>query len=82
MKHILNIVRGDPETLVWFHKWATLAWIAVTIPMIAFQWYESIAFVAALSLYALAIGHWSSWQAVRVEVLQRQQMEDDAKEKG
>jgi hypothetical protein len=33
-----------------------------------------VTFVSALSLWALVSGHWSAWQAARVEV---RQVEDD-----
>ena len=32
-------------------------------------------YVAALSLWALVSGHWSAWQAARVEVNQQQEAE-------
>ena len=32
-----------------------------------------VTYVAALSLWALVSGHWSAWQAARVEVNQEQQ---------
>jgi hypothetical protein len=33
------------------------------------------AYVAALSLWTLVSGHWSAWQAARVEVNQQQEAE-------
>jgi len=33
---------------------------------------SSVIFVTFLSLYAIVTGHWSSWQASRVEVKQEQ----------
>ena len=33
-------------------------------------WISSVTYVAALSLWALVSGHWSAWQAARVEVKQ------------
>ena len=33
-------------------------------------WISSVTYVAALSLWALVSGHWSAWQAARVEVRQ------------
>jgi hypothetical protein len=32
-----------------------------------------VVFVSALSLWALVAGHWSAWQAARVEVKQQQE---------
>jgi hypothetical protein len=37
---------------------------------IATGWVKSVAYVSALSLWALVSGHWSAWQAARVEVNQ------------
>jgi hypothetical protein len=66
---------GRPEFLRKFHGWATVIWFAVSLPM-AILWGSSVVFVTFLSLYAIVTGHWSSWQASRVEVLQSQQMEE------
>jgi hypothetical protein len=33
-------------------------------------WLNSVVYVSALSLWALVSGHWSAWQAARVEVNQ------------
>jgi hypothetical protein len=38
---------------------------------LATGWVKSVAYVSALSLWAL--GHWSAWQAARVEVYQQQE---------
>lgn len=35
-------------------------------------WISSVTYVAALSLWALVSGHWSAWQAARVEVHQEE----------
>ncbi len=37
-------------------------------------WLKSVAFVSALSLWALVSGHWSAWQAARVEVEQHEEL--------
>jgi len=42
---------------------------------IATGWINSIAYVASRSLWALVSGHWSAWQAARVEVLQKKEAE-------
>lgn len=42
-------------------------------------WLNSVVYVSALSLWALVAGHWSTWQAARVEVTQQketQKLED------
>jgi hypothetical protein len=50
--------------------WLTLGWIAMIPVSIATGWVKSVAYVSALSLWALVSGHWSAWQAARVEVNQ------------
>ena len=42
---------------------------------IATGWISSVTYVAALSLWALVSGHWSAWQAARVEVEQAKEAE-------
>jgi len=37
---------------------------------LATGWVKSVVYVSALSLWALVSGHWSAWQAARVEVNQ------------
>ena len=36
-------------------------------------WLKSVTYVSALSLWALVAGHWSTWQAARVEVTQERE---------
>ena len=70
---------GRPEFLRSFHLWATIAWFIFSIPA-AITWGNSVLFVTWLSLYAIVVGHWSSWQAARVEVRQdEQEKKDEAK---
>lgn len=50
--------------------WLTVFWI-VMIPISAtLGLLSSVTYVSALSLWALVSGHWSAWQAARVEVHQ------------
>lgn len=39
-------------------------------------WLKSVTYVSALSLWALVSGHWSTWQAARVEVTQQKEAEE------
>lgn len=55
--------------------WLTVFWIAMIPVSFVMHWLSSVVYVSALSLWALVAGHWSSWQAARVEV----QQERDAK---
>jgi hypothetical protein len=49
-----------------FHFWATIMW-CLLIPPTILWWRDSVFWVALMSLYANLIGHWSSYQAARVE---------------
>ena len=42
------------------------AWVAMIPVSIAMGWLSSVAYVSALSLWALVSGHWAAWQAARV----------------
>src|SRR4051794_4591462 len=50
--------------------WLTIFWIAMIPVSIVFGLLSSVAYVSALSLWALVSWHWSAWQAARVEVAQ------------
>jgi len=54
--------------------WLTIFWIMMIPVSVATGWVKSVVYVSALSLWALVSGHWSAWQAARVEVHQ----DDDA----
>ena len=55
--------------------WLTIFWIVMIPISILTHWISSVTYVAALSLWALVSGHWSAWQAARVEVNQRAEQE-------
>ena len=50
--------------------WLTIVWVAMIPVSLATGWVKSVVYVSALSLWALVSGHWSAWQAARVEVTQ------------
>jgi hypothetical protein len=56
--------------------WLTIFWIAMIPVSLALGWLKSVTYVSALSLWALVSGHWSTWQAARVEVKQQQEAEE------
>jgi hypothetical protein len=62
-----------------FHGWAAIVWLAISFPL-AVTLGDKVIFVTWLSLYAIVVAHWSSWQATRTEILQaeaeRKQQED------
>ena len=66
---------GRPAFLRGFHGWATVLWLIVSFPL-AWKFGSSVVFVVWLSLYAIVVGHWSSWQAARVEIKQDEAVDD------
>ena len=60
--------------------WLTIFWIAMIPVSILTGWISSVTYVAALSLWALVSGHWSAWQAARVEVKQEKEEEQEEKQ--
>ena len=77
VKSLWASVQGDPVFMRRLNGWFTIFWI-VMIPVAFFMgWLQSVTFVSALSLWALVSGHWSSWQATRVEVAQQKEEKRD-----
>lgn len=76
VKSLWASVQGDPVFMRKINGWLTMFWIAMIPVSIAFGLLSSVVYVSALSLWALVSGHWSAWQAARVEV----QQQADAKE--
>ena len=69
-------VQGDPAFMRRVNGWLTIFWIAMIPLSIITGWVRSITYVSALSIWALVSGHWSTWQAARVEVMQREEAEE------
>ena len=53
--------------------WLTIFWPLMIPVSIVTHWVSSVVYVSALSLWALVSGHWSAWQAARVEVQQQRE---------
>lgn len=51
------------------HGVLTVAWLASSVPILLF-FRDSIPIILFISIYANVVGHWSAWQASRVEVIQ------------
>jgi hypothetical protein len=66
------MVRGDPVFMRRVNGWLALFWVVMIPISIWTGWITSVTYVAALSLWALVSGHWSAWQAARVEVKQQE----------
>lgn len=66
---------GRPKFLRAFHGWMTLIW-AVLIPIsVLTDLRESVFWIVLMSVWANFVGHFSSWQATRVEVKQDEQLD-------
>lgn len=51
-------------------KWLAYYFLVSHPVSFKMHWLSSVTYVSALSLWALVSGHWSAWQAARVEVNQ------------
>jgi hypothetical protein len=60
----------NPVVLRAFHGWCTLFWLPFTVLSYYVGWLESVVFVSVVSMVALFLGSFSSWQAARTEVVQ------------
>lgn len=65
----------NPRFAQGVHGWLTVIWILAT-PFVVLFLRESIPFLVFISVYAVVTGHWSSWQAARVEVRQEHAEEE------
>jgi hypothetical protein len=73
IKTLWASVQQDPRFMRKLNGWLTVFWIAMIPASAVFGWLSSVAYVSALSLWALVSGHWAAWQAARVEVTQEEQ---------
>ena len=70
MRSLWASIQGDPVFMRRVNGWLTVFWIVMIPVSLITGWISSVTYVAALSLWALVSGHWSAWQAARVEVRQ------------
>lgn len=73
LKTLWASIQGDPVFMRRINGWFTIFWIAMLPVSIVLGWLDSVVYVSALSLWALVSGHWSAWQAARVEVAQQRE---------
>jgi len=73
IRDIWQFVQGDPVFMRRVNGWLTVFWIAMIPVSYELGWLKSVVYVSALSLWALVAGHWSTWQAARVEVAQQEE---------
>lgn len=50
----------------WFNLIMVFVWLALTVPTVLW-WRDAIMWIAFMSLYANAAGHWSAFQAARAK---------------
>jgi hypothetical protein len=80
IKSLWASVQGDPVFMRRVNGWLTIFWVAMIPVSLITGWVSSVVYVSALSLWALVSGHWSAWQAARVEVNQAAETVARAKE--
>ena len=73
-------VQGDPVFMRRVNGWLTIFWVVMIPVSFLMHWLSSVVYVSALSLWALVAGHWSAWQAARVEVTQEQELKKQREE--
>ena len=76
VRSIWASVQGDPVFMRRLNGWLTVLWVLMIPVSIASGWVHSVTFLSALSLWALVSGHWSTWQAARVEVTQQRELDE------
>lgn len=85
VRSVWRSVQGDPVLMRRVNGWLTIFWVVMIPLSYTMHWLNSVVYVSALSLWALVAGHWSSWQAARVEVAQerevQKQLDDPMEEK-
>ena len=67
MKRLLDRL-DDAVFLRKFHGFCTLFWLPFTLLAYVTGWLQSVTFVSLVSMIALFLGSFSSWQASRAEV--------------
>jgi hypothetical protein len=70
LRNLLEAIPGEAKFMRRLNGFLTIFWIAMIPISYYFGWLNSVTFVSALSLWALVSGHWSTWQAARIEVEQ------------
>jgi hypothetical protein len=76
VRTLWTAVTEDPALMRKIHGWSTIVWFVAAFP-ICILLADSIPFLVFVSVYAVVIGHWSSYQAVRVEVRQEEDSGED-----
>lgn len=72
IKHFWDRFQNDPVFMRQLNGWLAIIWLAASIPICIYL-ATSVPFLVFVSVYAIVTGHWSTWQASRVEVRQEQE---------
>jgi hypothetical protein len=80
VRSLWGSIQGDPVFMRRLNGWLTILWIVMIPISLPTGWVKSVVYVSALSLWALVSGHWSAWQAARVEVAQQEEIERQKRE--
>jgi len=75
-KKLWELIQGDPVFMRKVNGYLTVFWVFMIPISIITGWISSVAYVSALSLWALVAGHWSAWAAARVEVRQDEELKE------
>lgn len=81
-KSLWAMVQGDPVFMRRVNGWLAVFWVVMVPVSMTFGWLSKVEYVSALSIWALVSGHWSAWQAARVEVKQEEEAQRAARERG
>ena len=73
-------VQNDPIFMRAVHGWLTVLWFISAPPtcVLAIMYPDSkylMAYLVIVSVYAVVVGHWSTYGAARVEVKQEQEQD-------
>ena len=60
VKALWAVVQDDPSFMRRLNGWLTVFWIVMIPVSVVMGWLSSVAYVSALSLWALVSGHWAA----------------------
>lgn len=72
VKALWASIQDNPTLMRKLNGWLAVIWLVGSIP-ICIWLASSVPFLVFISVYAVVTGHWSAWQAARVEEKQQQQ---------
>jgi hypothetical protein len=69
IKNLWDKFQNDPVFMRQLNGWLAIIWLVASVPICIYL-ASSVPFLVFVSVYAIVTGHWSTWQASRVEVRQ------------